>query len=306
MFYPIYVILFTTSVMRRKTSAVEREIRSHSRKLQSPTDYWKGKPETNPRLPENILLFSRRQTSELGLTASQHHRFILIANLATAGSVAIDAQVFPLYPGQGLLVFPFQTHFYAHLASRSLNWIFVTFELARNPAFEKLKNHGAQNLTPQSRSSLCGLLEAWQDPAQQQTLPLHLGLLLHGLARSVETHSPLGPARATPPANDTGLVQRVNSLVFQNRHQPLSIENMASSLGHSASFLRKRFQGATGRSIGRHAREIRLNYACELLHDSSLRIEEIAHRCGYETLFTFSRAFKHAFGCTPSQYRQRR
>jgi len=283
------------------------EIESRSLRLPSPRDYWKGRPPSAPFLPANILLFSRTHASGLlGHHPDQHHRFVLITNLVGEGKVGIDAQVHVLRQNQSLLIFPFQPHFYTGFPSENLHWIFISFECPRGSSLDSQRNRGSVSLDEDTLLHLRNLLKAWQMPTRQPELPLHLSLWLHSLIRGSRSSRRQMKQRRTAVDRNDNLVERANNLLFQNRSKPLSTDQMAAALGYSVSLLRKRFREATGRSIGRHAREIRLSHACELLCDTGLRIEEISARCGYESLFAFSRAFHNAFGRTASQYRKER
>lgn len=280
---------------------LEAEIRRRARRLPLPTDYWKGWPERAPECPWNILVFFRARAAHLLRHApNQHHRFLLIANFGGSGKVGVDARIHPLREHQAIVVFPFQSHFYADFSSSKLDWVFVSFECARDSALESLRSRGALGLGQEALGHFRDLLRAWN--ARQQTLPLHLALLLHDLAHAAH-HRDAAPSHAAAKQSDS-LVERVNRLVFENRHRALSLRQIAGMLGVSTSLLRQRFGAATGRSIGRHAREVRLGHACQLLCDTAMGIEEISERCGYQSLFAFSRAFRSEFGRSPSRYRK--
>ncbi|MBO5217900.1 MAG: helix-turn-helix transcriptional regulator, partial [Clostridia bacterium] len=47
----------------------------------------------------------------------------------------------------------------------------------------------------------------------------------------------------------------------------------------------------------------RMETACDLLRSSPLNIGEIAARCGYANIYTFSHAFRRAFGVPPTDWR---
>ena len=49
----------------------------------------------------------------------------------------------------------------------------------------------------------------------------------------------------------------------------------------------------------------RLAPAAGLLHTTDISLAEIARRTGYESEFSFGRAFKRAFGVAPGSYRGR-
>ena len=48
---------------------------------------------------------------------------------------------------------------------------------------------------------------------------------------------------------------------------------------------------------------IRLEQAKRLLSDSTLQVSEVAYKCGFDDVASFSRAFKRTFSLSPSQYR---
>lgn len=281
------------------------EIYQESLRLPVPKNYWCGRPNEPPICPANILLFSRHHATELmGHPPNQHHRYILIVNLNGRGKVAVETRVHTLREGEGLLIFPFQSHCYIEVSPTAVEWLFLSFEHSSDARLDVLRDRGPWSLRGGGWDHLRHLLQGWTTRNHRDTLPLHLGLWLHEMVRTRRPKAVAGEAKV--PDFHADLVKGVNQLVFAHRERSLSIEELSVSMGVSSSSLRSRFRAATGRSIGRHMREIRLNFACELLHDTRLRIEEIAGRCGYESLFAFSRAFRQAYDCSPSQYRKRR
>jgi AraC family transcriptional activator of mtrCDE len=50
-------------------------------------------------------------------------------------------------------------------------------------------------------------------------------------------------------------------------------------------------------------RQLRMRRASKLLAANVLSIERIAHAVGYASRSSFSRAFRHAFGNDPAEYR---
>lgn len=282
----------------------EAEILRRSRRLADPTNYRPEKMDESPICPENILLFARHEAKQLiEPSPTQHHRHVLIVNLKARGKMVVETQMHPLAEGECLLVFPFQTHCYIELSAPIVEWLFISFECRLDPRLDVLRDRGALRLNQSGRTHVRNLLRDWVSPDRRETLPLHLGLWLHEMVKSRRPKS--APSETRVADSEAHLVEAVNRLVYSRRERSLSIQELAVSLGVSGSSLRSRFRVATGRSIGRHVREIRLNFSCELLYDTRLRIEEISGRCGYESLFAFSRAFRNAHGCSPSQYRKR-
>jgi AraC-like DNA-binding protein len=48
---------------------------------------------------------------------------------------------------------------------------------------------------------------------------------------------------------------------------------------------------------------MKMNHACRLMDTTELSLAEVASRCGYASIFSFSRAFKKEKGIPPSDYR---
>ncbi|HVT72972.1 MAG TPA: AraC family transcriptional regulator [Lacunisphaera sp.] len=251
-------------------------------------------------LPDNLICFQRRSSTELnrpGHGRSLHHRFVLIFALRGRVSVCVDDHVIPLGPNEGLLVFPFQFHHYVDAGPRDLTWLFVTFDLAQADGLQALR-YRPFPLVPALRALLQQLLAAHRVEDRTSALPLLLlALLLARIAR-------LAPARppGAPPAPG-GLVTKVNEFAHQRR-EPFRLRELARSLGISQSHLRARFRASCGVSIGRHLRRLRLERACGLLRLTSLRVSEVAEQCGFNSVYSFSRAFGAAYGQAPTRYRQ--
>lgn len=252
-------------------------------------------------LPDNIICFQRRSTRELNRPRhgrALHHRFVLILALRGTVPVCVDDRVIPLSAGEGLLVFPFQFHHYLDTAERDLAWIFITFDLADGQGLAALQ-YQPFSLTREVREFASRLLAAYQEEGRLSELPaLLLALLLAHLRRQ----EPAAATRPGPQANP-GLVIQVNQLAHRV-HEPVTIKELARALGISPSHLRARFRASCGVSLGRHLRRLRLERACGLLRLTPDRITEVAEKCGFTSIYTFSRAFSMAFGKSPMDYRR--
>lgn len=93
-------------------------------------------------------------------------------------------------------------------------------------------------------------------------------------------------------------------LMEQTLHEPLDIKGLASAIGLSERTLLRRFRAALGMSPGAYNRALRLDSGKRLLESSDLSIAEIAVACGFDTRGAFTRAFRQAYGKTPSEVRE--
>jgi AraC family transcriptional regulator of arabinose operon len=284
---------------------ISEDIACAGRRLTEPRSYFKGYPDEAPLTPGNIIMFSRSSAKYLTRGGERvippHHRFVLVAALAGEGKICVGPTTHHLGEGEALLIAPFQSHCFLEIEPEAIDWIFTTFELPRDERLEVRGERGAWGMDEEEVNILQRLLHSWLDRRQRGDLPLHLGLWLQRIVRKVVV--PKVKARRWKDGDSAGLVAAVNRFALENMTLPLSIPIVATGLGLSSSSLRSRFKSASGKSLAAHLREIKLYHACELLHDTQLRIGEISSRCGYDSLFAFSRAFRTAYKVSPRDYR---
>ncbi|MGC4047148.1 MAG: GyrI-like domain-containing protein [Armatimonas sp.] len=77
--------------------------------------------------------------------------------------------------------------------------------------------------------------------------------------------------------------------------------DLADAAGFSAFHFSRMFAGMVGESPGELLKRLRLERAALSLK-ARQRVTEVAFDAGYESLEAFSRAFRNAFGCSPSQF----
>jgi AraC-like DNA-binding protein len=98
-------------------------------------------------------------------------------------------------------------------------------------------------------------------------------------------------------------LERVASELTRRCREPLSIAALAKAHGFSTSYLRDLFGRHYGCAPRTYLRQARIRKARGLMTGTSLTLSEIAVQVGFETVHSFSRAFKAVEGCTPSAYR---
>jgi AraC-like DNA-binding protein len=267
--------------------------------LPSPLRPLHGKRAAPLALPDNIICFCRRSATDLNRPQrgrALHHRFVLILALETSVTVAVDDRAIRLKAEEGLLVLPFQFHDYIQPAREDLRWLFITFDTIDAVPLQPLRFRPFV-LTPVVRQTCAELVEAYLTRGEGDLTSLLLSVLLQRIRQA----EPIQRRHHKPPVAP-GLIMQVNQLA-QGKEEPLSVKEIARSLGISASHLRARFRASCGVSLGRHLRRLRLEKACGLLRLSQRRVTEIAELCSFTSIYSFSRAFHTAYGVSPMAYR---
>jgi AraC-like DNA-binding protein len=282
----------------------DMELSELARTIPEPADYHRGVSPVVAGAPTNVLVFKRDRPFG-GL--AHHHRHVLITCLEGPGSVIVEGQVHPVGPGQGFLVFPYQGHDYGRFAAEPVVWLFVTFEFAEQPALVPLRNV-AWELDARSRELLGGVASGYRaalggDGDAADALGFRLGELLARLARragdSVRRSGPVAE-----PSGRGAVIREAVRFVHENLARPVSAEELAARLALSPSRLRAVFREEIGAPLGEFVARARMNRACALLGRSDLSVSEVAAACGFESIYSFSRAFRRRKGMAPTEFRK--
>src|SRR5262245_43937915 len=102
---------------------------------------------------------------------------------------------------------------------------------------------------------------------------------------------------------DRGIPPAVRAIHAQPE-RPWRVGELASLCAMSRSAFAERFRALTGDSPIRYLTRYRLARAATRLRTTDASLAEIGRRAGYESVFSFSRAFKRAFGVPPRAYRE--
>ncbi len=98
-------------------------------------------------------------------------------------------------------------------------------------------------------------------------------------------------------------LHRVKELIADEFARPLTLAEMAKTVGVHPAYLAHVFRQHYHCTPGEFLRRIRIERASEYLCHSNLSLAEIALATGFADQSHFSRLFKRAMGLTPSQFR---
>ncbi|OPH54716.1 hypothetical protein BC351_31380 [Paenibacillus ferrarius] len=101
------------------------------------------------------------------------------------------------------------------------------------------------------------------------------------------------------------LMEHARRFIMDHAYESLSMLDVAERVGLTAVQLTRKFRKAFAQTPSEFLNEIRLARARHLLEGSTLTLDAIAAKCGYENGFYLSRVFTQKIGMAPSVYRSR-
>ena len=92
---------------------------------------------------------------------------------------------------------------------------------------------------------------------------------------------------------------------INNNYDHIMVHDIANYIGINRSYLASIFKKKLGISPQEYLVSFRLKKSAEMLTNTTMSIQEIAEKVGYENPLTFSKMFKKSYGVSPKHYRTR-
>jgi len=300
----------------RKT-ATERIKENNSQLLESihilvdpvaaPSNYYFGLTWKQSALPDNVVVFRRTNPAYFKLKGegcNYHHRFELVIPLQASGVATIDDNDFFLKPGSCALVFPNQFHRYSGIRSSPMDWLFITFEVDDAGPYSSLQNR-PRVLSKKNLTMIRNLMKTYIGADAQRLDHLDFFYRLGSLLKNLPNEPEIDYAQYSNGDRDNQqeiVVEQIKAYLRDHLADAPDLASMAKELNYSVSYLRAVFRDQIGLSLGKYIREARLAEAAKLLQSSDLKVSDVAERCGFSSLFAFSRAFKRTYQVSPKVY----
>lgn len=100
------------------------------------------------------------------------------------------------------------------------------------------------------------------------------------------------------------LIERARIFIKENYTRPLSLNDVASALSVSPSYLSTQFKSDRGETYTKYILRLRMELASRLLESYKAgKVSDIAQEVGFSSTKYFDSAFKKYFGMTPNEYR---
>ncbi|MCB1122065.1 MAG: helix-turn-helix transcriptional regulator [Verrucomicrobiae bacterium] len=276
--------------------------------LATPADYFTGRTAEDICIPRNLIVFSRKTTRDLqrkSFDGYPHHRYVLIFNLMTEGTVNVDGIHWRIKPQNALLVFPYQFHHFIDLADSNLLWLFITFEMEVPTAMQAFR-HRVLQMDARCHDLLARIIQHYESGIGERAkrrLTLDCALIINHLREQVHAEPGL-PVREGDLDNPSNrLIRSIQHHLSQHSDSLQSVADIARELNMSESNLRAVFRQQFNISLGAYIKNFRAHQAIQLMQNPNLTFTDIAFELGFTTLSSFSRFFANTIGVSPREYR---
>ncbi len=121
------------------------------------------------------------------------------------------------------------------------------------------------------------------------------------------TYAKTDSLKYVPPRSENEVgstVYRVIRHVDANILEIRSVGGIADSLGYSSAYLSHLFRDKTGITLQNYVNYKKIEKSLELIDGGRFSMTQIARMLNFESVQSFSRAFKRTFGISPSLYRK--
>ena len=101
------------------------------------------------------------------------------------------------------------------------------------------------------------------------------------------------------------IIGEIDLCIKDCNNEEITLKRISDSLGYSEFYVSRRFKEISGMQFRDYLRYRRLGFALKDVRDTDKSLLDIALDYGFSSHEAFTRAFKEAYGITPSEYRQK-
>lgn len=231
------------------------------------------------------------RVSRLGDYYEIHDRYGLITLVRGELELLLDGCPLHLHAGEGLLHFPFQTHYLLRESADAL-LCNILFTCTESTPWQNLYR-SVFRLPDQWETRHAAILERWHE----QDAPGAAGELGALLGACAELYREAAVPKPRLFSDLEQLLERPGSCT-------LRVKELAASLHLTPNYLNSAYRSVFGAPLGTYLEHRRFGLALSLLGETSLPIKEIAARTGFLTTSSFCRKMRIWIGLTPGECRR--
>lgn len=259
-------------------------------------------------LPNNFIFYLRSEEKRMRATsvgANLHGAYELVIALSGKGRACLKKEVYEMTQGNAFLVRPGEFHYYFGFNRRPFSWLIFKFDLSETEAVQ-LPEIPVCSLLEEDLVFLLRMGEKYNQEIQTERNLYEIGAGMGDFLERIGRRPACAPIgnRQDDEFRGCRLLYRITQFLVRNLDQVVRIRNLADYLEVSESNLRKVFREEFHTSLGGYLRGTRFARGEQLLRGTQMSISEISQLSGFESVASFSQAYRKAYGVTPTQYRQ--
>ena len=238
--------------------------------------------------------------------SSMHQHYVLWICLRGKGCLMVDGIPYVFREKNAIVTFPAQQHQRLALGKEQIDWLLIRFS-ADCPGWFSMFRNRVIHLSGKSIGYLRFFSRHYLSAAEEH-LPdaalecsYFLGLLLNSLRTAPE----LSETAVRQSMTGNEYVRQASRLIISPEFTGKSYRQVAREIGISPAYLRELFKKNIGLTPAQLIKSHQHKTIQYLLLNSPLNITQIAEKCGYDTVYSFSRYFRKTTGISPREFRKK-
>lgn len=219
------------------------------------------------------------------------------------GTLYVNNEALPVHEGECFVLYPDTYLYYEADEKNPWHYSWIAFDGTNAEYYLKRANIGKETIVVKTfdRSTL--------EDAFQKLMKINLSDVTKDLKFISLLYTILStfipPAEEDTETDSLSSEHIKNALKYIHEHfdENISVADIASHLSLERKYFARIFKEQLRMPPSIYLANYRLSQACEMLENTSLNINEIAKKVGYDNPFSFSRAFKKAYNLSPATYR---
>ena len=119
------------------------------------------------------------------------------------------------------------------------------------------------------------------------------------------TSTSASASRTSPRVDYAQRLKRVTEYIHDHLDDDLDLNRLADVACMSAFHWHRVYHAMHGETVAATVRRLRLHRAAGFIAHTAMTMSEVARKSGYDSLHSFTRAFKSVYGMPPARYRER-
>lgn len=271
----------------------------------------------NPQQHESIILYQIGDLScKKGYTVADHRQYCYEISYVVSGKgeFHMDNRRFEVEEGDIILNVPGETHYIRTDDEQPMRYYYAGFNFdASNegsPAFVHIKKMLDQTQYPIVKNRLqidvpfVGIFNelVHLNSYSSVMVGMYLRQLIVIAYRSFHENWDLGYKPELKEAGASSMVYEVINYIDVHLQRITELSQIAEELHYNYSYMSNCFSKEIGLTIQEYYNRKRFEKAVQWLKEGTMNITSIAEKLNYQSIHTFSKAFRKNFGLSPSEY----